>query len=579
MAKASVKQARKIVKVYPYVDETGELLYEVVRYEPKDFRCRVPSGGGKFKWNMEGVRKVLYRLDRIVESEDETIFVCEGEKDVETCVRLGLEATCCQGSVNGWDVKFANVLKRFRVAIMAHNDDTGRAYAAKVAMSCDGVAKDWRVILLPGLAEHGDVTDYIDAGHDVKQLVSLVNAAFDADNPDAAPLFHLRNGKPKNGKPAAPLAATEWEFEVVKLSTIKPEPVVWLWEPFWQDCSLNMLVGPPGAGKTFTAVHLAASVSRGMAWPDGPGSAPLGDVVYLTTENNKAQVLVPRLIAAGADMERIHTWTKKSKVDRQGEIVEEEISLQDIEAMMSAIEKTPELRLIVVDPVTAYIGSVEPNDNKEIRRILNGITRVAEEKRVCIVLLSHLKKSVTNAINAIMGAQSFVAVVRSVCVQFKDPEYDENKLRLLVPVKTNESEDDSTGKRFRIVSAPGTEKRGCISWDAEPERRSADDIIGMLAAKSGNAGRETSSEDATMKRHTQFLTVLDKMTTAGEGWVPLGRVTDALGWNGSKVKAVVWELTHGETIEERWGDKPLPKGGFEPGGLKEIRRRRFDASL
>lgn len=561
-----------LVKTYPYCDELGNVLYEVVRYEPKDFRTRVPLGKGKYGWKLDGVRKVLYRLDYIHELYDQIIFVCEGEKDVDALVAGGLHATCCQGSVNGWLPEFGRVLKNNVVVVLPDNDPTGRLYAEKVVKSIDGVVQDWRVVELPGLAEKGDVSDWLAAGHSIKELRDLA-------------LSHLANPnlrKPADasatpGKPSPAAGAdVPWQFECIKLSTIQPEPVFWLWEPLWLDHAVNMLVGPPNAGKTFTACHLAASVSTGSPWPDGPGKAPLGNVVYLTTENNKAQVLVPRLKAAGADLDRIYTWTVKRKTDRNGELVEEDVSLEDVAAMMQAIDAIPDLRLIIVDPVTAYMGSTEPNDNKEVRRILNGVVKIAEDKRICIVLLSHLKKSTTNAINSIMGAQSFVAVARVVNSQFKDPDYAENKLRLIVPVKNNEAVDDITGKRFRIVTAPGTDNRGCISWDAEPELRTADDIMSAIASKVGNAGRETSSEDARDQRFNKLLNALDKETKPGDGWVPVLTVRDALGWNGTKMKAVLWEMRHAELIEERSADRVGPNGGVVDGGKHEIRRVRFD---
>lgn len=572
MGAAGATDRKRIVETYPYPDELGNILYEVVRYEPKEFRTRVPLGKGKYVWKLNGVRKVLYRLDYIHELYDQIIFVCEGEKDANNVVAQGLHATTCQGSVNGWLPEFGRVLKNNKVVILPHNDDTGRKFTEKVIASIDGVVQDWRVLELEGLPEKGDVSDWLLAGNTGLQLYRKALWALECSNPRKPADASATPGKPS---PASG-ADENWRFERITLSTIKPEPVVWLWEPLWLDHAVNMLVGPPNAGKTFTACHLAASVSTGSQWPDGPGKAPLGDVVYLTTENNKAQVLVPRLKAAGADLDRIHTWTVKRRKDRNGEMVEDDVSLEDVAAMMNAIDDTPNLRLIIVDPVTAYMGSTEPNDNKEVRKILNGVVKIAEEKRVCVVLLSHLKKSVTNAINAVMGAQSFVAVARVVNSQFKDPDYAENKRRVIVPFKNNEAVDDITGKRFKIVTAPGTDNRGCIVWDAEPETRTADDIMSAINAKTAGNGRDTSADDARDARHNKLLHVLDRMTTPGDGWVSVLQIREALGWNGSKMKSVLWEMTQGEILEERSADRVGPNGGVVDGGKHEIRRVRFD---
>ena len=93
----SVGASPRIVTRYPYRDEEGQLLYEVVRLEPKDFRLRRPGGPEGWTWNVNGVRRVLYKLPELADPKTKLIYVVEGEKDVDSLAGIGITATCNPG--------------------------------------------------------------------------------------------------------------------------------------------------------------------------------------------------------------------------------------------------------------------------------------------------------------------------------------------------------------------------------------------------------------------------------------------------------------------------------------------------
>lgn len=162
---------------YGYKDEKGRLLFEVVRFEPKDFRQRRPDGKGGWIWSVKGVRQVPYHLPQLIEANpSHPVFIVEGEKDVLRLESLGLIATCNAGGAGKWPDELSKHFADRRVVILPDNDEPGRKHADKVAHVLGIVAADVRVLCLPGLPPKGDVSDWLDAGGTVEQLLELVAA-------------------------------------------------------------------------------------------------------------------------------------------------------------------------------------------------------------------------------------------------------------------------------------------------------------------------------------------------------------------------------------------------------------------
>lgn len=199
-------QERRIVATYDYRDESGELVYQVVRFDPKSFRQRRPDPDNpdRWLWNLEGVRRVLYHLDRVLESDPSTtVYVVEGEKDVEALECLGLVATCNPQGAGKWSVVAdcaAQSLSGRNVIVIADADDKGRAHAADVVAKLAHVSASVRSIELPGAK---DASDWIRAGGTVEQLEQVVSrpptsrptidASRDFDRNDKGVIYHSQS--------------------------------------------------------------------------------------------------------------------------------------------------------------------------------------------------------------------------------------------------------------------------------------------------------------------------------------------------------------------------------------------------
>jgi len=207
----------RIVATYPYTNEKGELLFEVCRFAPKDFRQRRPdpTAPGGWNWSVKGVRRVLYRLPEVLAAVEtgRPIYVVEGEKDVAALVHAGFEATTCPAGAGKWRSEYSDALAGAEVVVLPDADTPGRKHAAQVAQALYGVARSVRVCELPGELNGRpvkDVSDWFAAGGTPEQLRAMADAAPEwTPTPDPRPEGERKPEAGPAQPPAtyAPLAA------------------------------------------------------------------------------------------------------------------------------------------------------------------------------------------------------------------------------------------------------------------------------------------------------------------------------------------------------------------------------------
>ena len=163
---------KKIAKAWPYHDEGGKLLFEVVKTDPKGFLQRSPNGNGGWQLHLKGVRRVVYRLPELLNSEG-PVYITEGEKDSDRLAREGFTATTSPGGAGKWREGYNTWLKDRDVVILPDNDEIGMKHAIQVANAIHGLANNVKVVQLPGLEDHGDVSDYLE-NHSANELLAIV---------------------------------------------------------------------------------------------------------------------------------------------------------------------------------------------------------------------------------------------------------------------------------------------------------------------------------------------------------------------------------------------------------------------
>jgi hypothetical protein len=289
---------------------------------------------------------------------------------------------------------------------------------------------------------------------------------------------------------------------VVRVSSVQSQPIRWLWQGRIARGKVTLVAGNPGLGKSQFTAYLAARVTTGQLWPAGEGRAPKGNVIMLSAEDDIADTIRPRLEAADADIDRVHVLTAIRDADAL-----RSFSLgRDLVSLDSALQQVGDVKLIIVDPISAYMAGTDSHKNSDVRALLAPVSDLASRQGAAIVVISHLNKGggAGDAMGRITGSIAFSAAARAAFLIQKDAE--DSKRRLFLPMKNNLGVDDS-GLAFRIVEreVSGNIRAPVIEWEDQRVTITADEA---LAAASAN----DSEEGGALREAVSFL---ENMLAAG----------------------------------------------------------------
>ena len=252
-----------------------------------------------------------------------------------------------------------------------------------------------------------------------------------------------------------------------RFSDIPREQIQWLWRDRIGLKKLNLIFGDPGLGKSFITLDIAARISTGKPWPDG-APCPIGNVILIGAEDDAADTIGPRLDAAGADTSRIFDFSGIIRPGEGGKKIETSWTLENIAGIEKAIDEVGDCKLVVIDPVSAYLGDSDSHKNAEIRGLLTPLKQLAEKHCLAFLMVNHMAKSGgSRAMYRAMGSLAFVAACRSAWLVSADPDRPDR--RLFLPAKNNIG-DDKHGFAYSIVD-------GAIQWESQPIDSTADDAL------------------------------------------------------------------------------------------------------
>src|SRR5262249_17328760 len=228
---------------------------------------------------------------------------------------------------------------------------------------------------------------------------------------------------------------------------IPPEKIEWLWPGRLARGKHTCIAGESGTGKSQLSIAVIAAVTTAGQWPCGEGQAPIGNVIILSAEDGPSDTIVPRLLAAGADLSRVHVVSAvRDAVGRRA------LNLQhDLALLESKIAEIENVALVVIDPVSSYLGRTDTHKNSEVRGVLEPLSEMAECTRVAILSVTHFSKAgphnSTKALHRFIGSIAFTGAPRAAFAVIEDAEHDGR--RLFLHAKNNLARA-SQGLAFRL---------------------------------------------------------------------------------------------------------------------------------
>lgn len=208
-----------------------------------------------------------------------------------------------------------------------------------------------------------------------------------------------------------------------ELSTIDPTDVRWLWGGRIPLGKLTVLAGDPGVGKSYVTLAITAAVTRGVPLPGDKGQPEPGRVLIASYEDDAADTLRPRADLLGVDLDLCHVLqgvqdTADGRVRPFGPL--------DVWVLSEYVGEHPDLRLLVIDPVAAWIGAdVDTYRDNEVRASLEGLRRLAAERDLAVLVVMHMRKSgASNALARLSGSGAYGQLVRSALLAGRDPDDD-----------------------------------------------------------------------------------------------------------------------------------------------------------
>jgi putative DNA primase/helicase len=272
---------------------------------------------------------------------------------------------------------------------------------------------------------------------------------------------------------AAPERSPESSLVSSCASMVALEPVSWIWKGRIARGKHTCIAGEPGTGKSQLSMSIAAIVTMGGLWPCSEGRSPHGGVIILSAEDGAADTIVPRLHAAEADCGRVHIIQSVMEGDqRRGFNLQRDLALLEAEC-----ERIGDVALIIIDPISSYLGKTDSHKNAEVRGVLEPIGEFAERIKVAVVSITHFSKagvgSATKALHRFIGSIAFVGAPRIALAVL-----EEDGRRLLLHAKNNLA-PPPLGLAYSIqekVVGQGIVS-SCVLWEGNHVDMSADDAM------------------------------------------------------------------------------------------------------
>lgn len=401
---------KEIKATYDYQDVDGKLLYQVVRYEPKEFRQRRPKDGGGWDWSVKGIERVPFHLPQLVEAvaAGQPVYIVEGEKDVLAIERAGGVATCNSGGAGKWSDDFAKYFKDADVTIIRDLDQPGLRHAFQVKASLEQVAHN---IEIAAPIRGKDAADHLGAG------MNLGDFRYIEDDTPVEEVEEEQDGGLQSRL-----------LEIDDIDNIPPPQ--YLIGDFIVANSLAVLYGQPGHGKSFIALDWALSMAHDVGkWMNK--SVAAGPVIYLVAEG-----------LAGYGI-RKKAWRKAHPVHTKGDLhwLRDPVNLLDKQQVEDLVDLCNRYQpmLLVIDTLGRCMPGADENAPGPMSEAIEALDRIRRETRACVLLVHHSPKdggtprghsSLLGAVQTSISVKLVEGVITLTVEKQKDGAPTEMRLRL-----------------------------------------------------------------------------------------------------------------------------------------------------
>lgn len=469
----------QLEKVYPYTDENGKVLYEKVRGTGKKFFQRRPDGTGRCISDLKGVTPLLFRLDKLLKANpDETLFITEGEKDVETLEGFGLLATT-SGGTGSWKNEFKKYFQNRDVVIVPDQDEPGQKLSRKIIESIGDSAQSIRIVNVP---QGTDISDWVALGKTKQDFEALLSNTSPIDPTIVKKIYND-------------------PIHLVHIGTLlekKIQTVDWIVQDLLPGGGLSIVAASPKTGKSTLARQLALSVARGQ--PFLGRSTQQGHVFYFALEERE-RVVQKHFLDMGSTGEediKIHSGLINSP--------------QAMEKFCCVV-KEEKPALVIVDPI-AHLSTIRDfNDYGSVIAALSPFISLAQDTGSHFCLLHHNRKGNNITIDSVLGSAALSGSVDTIVLLSYKESYR--------TIKTRQREGEDLGETIlnfdpatRTSSLAGTKKELDV-------RKIQDEIIAVLEERSpisrAKLEKKIEGKTETLRQAMKYLVETGQIHRTGSG--------------------------------------------------------------
>ncbi len=355
------------------------------------------------------------------------------------------------------------------------------------------------------------------------------------------------------------MAKLKEEADFIQISKVKTRRVDWLWPNRIPLGTLTLLVGIGGVSKSVLTLYMAAQISTGRPWADSTEKQKPGSTIILSAEDDTSITIKPRLVATGADTDKIFELRGKKVTLPDGTVgntflynLSKDMDLIHLDNTLKAV---PNPRLVIIDPYTAYMGNKDSNSNTDVRSFLHPLAALAADHNVAIVGITHLNKNQDVAADfRILGSVGQQNAARMVWLVAADP--DDYERRYFVWLKGNLA-PRHTGLAYHLQNTTIQTDDGYNSnmpvcaFEKEPVTLTAEELLAPRKKKSGRPRKQTDAgewlEEFLSEGSVDSKDVFEAGEILGYSSATLNRVKSSMGIMSipirekNNMKVIKWE--------------------------------------